>query len=400
MSRKNGRGTMIHKSYRGAVAPIFLVLAFLTGCAMNPATVTPTPITTVTATSGIQQNAVTGKQFTAPFSATVTTSTTLGGTATPVAGITVTFTVLPTGVAAGAFANGANFTTATTDANGVAVSSAYTTTPPIVLVNPFTANAYPGTYNVIASVGTSQTTALFNLANTLQPAPISVSGGTPQSTSINSQFASSLSVSVKDASGNSVGAQLPVTFTAPDGWFTDTDLPTTTALTNASGVATSAPYVAGPNVGGFYPVTASTIDGDGSTATFTLSNTLAPATITPGAGATPQSTPNGTPFAVPLSVTVMDGSTPPKPVTNAYVTFTAPSFSFVTPPTTPPTPTAPSGTFVGGNTSISVWTDGSGVADAGTFTANALAGGPYTVTATVVVSSGNTLTAKFALTNQ
>ena len=395
MSRKNGRGTMNHKSYRGAAAPIFLVLAFLTGCAMNPATVTPTPITTVTATGcpvsgpcGIQQNALVSTAFTAPFSATVTTSTTPGGTATPVAGITVTFTA-PGAGAGGNFANGSPTMTATTDATGVAVSST------------FTANAVVGTYNVIASVGTSQLTALFNLANVLQPAAMSPAGGAPQSTSISTQFASPLSVAVKDPTGTkSVGAQLPVTFTAPDGWFTDTDLPTTTALTNANGVATTAPYVASGKVGGLYTVTASTIDGDGSTASLTLSNTITPATITPDAGTTPQSTPNGTPFAIPLSVTVMDGSTPPKPVTNAYVTFTAPSFSFVTPPTTPPTPTAPSGTFVGGGTSISVWTDGSGVADAGTFTANALAGGPYTVTATVVVSSGNTLTAKFALTNQ
>jgi hypothetical protein len=381
MSRKNGRGTMIHKSYRGAAAaPIFLVLAFLTGCAMNPATVTPTAITTVTATSGIQQNTTLNHAFTAPFAATVTTSTTPGGTATPVAGITVTFTA--PGAGAGGTFGGNTFATATTDATGLATSPT------------FTSNGNVGTYNVIASVGSSQSTALFNLANTLQPAPISVTGGTPQSTSINSQFASSLSVSVKDAVGNSVGAQLPVTFTAPDGVFIDTNMPTTTALTNASGVATSAPYVASGTVGGPYTVTASTIDGDGSTATFTLSNTLMPASITPDAGTTPQSTPNGTPFAIPLSVTVMDGSTPPKPVSNAYVSFSAPSFTVKA-----GVDSTSSGTFVGGGTSISVWTDANGDANAGTFTANTLPGA-YTVTATVVVSSGNTLTAKFALTNQ
>jgi hypothetical protein len=392
MSRKNGRGTMIQKSYRGAVAPIFLVLAFLTGCATNPATVTPTAITTVAPTGclpanpcWIQQNAVVNVAFTAPFSATVTTSTTPGGTATPVAGVTVTFSA-PGAGAGGNFGNGTPTTTATTDAKGIAVSST------------FTANGTVGTYNVIASVGTSQLTALFNLANTYVPAAISPSGGTPQSTSLSTQFANTLAVAVKDAGGNSVGAQLPVTFTAPDGMFTDSDKPTTTALTNASGVATSAPYVAS-SVEGKYTVSASvTVASVTHTTTLDLSNTIVPASITPGAGTTPQTAAISTPFAIPLSVTVMDGSTPPKPVTNAVVAFAAPGFSI---PTNPPgPPTAASGTFADtGTVNTNVWTDGSGVAIAPTFTANALAGG-YTVTATVVVKSGTTLTAKFALTNQ
>jgi hypothetical protein len=46
------------------------------------------------------------------------------------------------------------------------------------------------------------------------------------------------------------------------------------------------------------------------------------------------------------------------------------------------------------------WTNASGVATAAVFTANSKAGGPYTVTATVVVSQGTTLTAKFSLTNK
>jgi hypothetical protein len=249
---------------------------------------------------------------------------------------------------------------------------------------------------VIASVAGTTSTALFNMANTLQPAPISVGGGTPQSTTFSTQFANSLSVTVKDSGGNPVGANLPVTFTAPDGVFTNDNDVKTTVLTNASGVANSGPYVASAVVGGQYTVTATTA-GDPATATFTLSNTIMPATITTNAGTTPQSTTAGTAFAIPLSVTVMDGSTPPVPVPNAVVTFTAPAFTL----DSHSVPSAASGAFADSTTiTTTAWTDANGVATAAAFYANTLAGGPYNVSATVVVKSGTTLSVNFALTNQ
>jgi hypothetical protein len=151
------------------------------------------------------------------------------------------------------------------------------------------------------------------------------------------------------------------------------------------------------------------------TADFTLSNTIKPAVITPVAGSTPQTTTSGTPFANLLSVTVVDATTPvPLPVVGAYVTFTAPSFTL----NSSNVPSTSSGLFWDSATmlydlpSVSVWTDASGtasppVAPAGTnFEANALPG-TYNVTASVVVSSGTTLSTDnetpkndFVLTNQ
>lgn len=380
-SRKNGRGTMIRTPYWGVLASILIAIAFLTGCNSTPATVTQSPVTTVLANSPSQQYTVINTPFASTLSVTVTTGP-IGTVGTPVVGATVTFSA-PGAGAGGAF-SGSTSVTAPTNSSGVAVS-------PI-----FTANGTVGTYNIIASVASTTSTALFNMANTLVPAPITVSGGSPQSTSFGTQFASTLSVTVKNASGSPVGANLPVTFTAPDGYFTDTDAVTTTALTNASGVATSTPYVASGTVGGLYSVTASTVDSDPSTATFTLSNTIVPATNTASAASTPQTTTSGTAFPAALSVTVLDGSTPPVPVSNALVTFTAPAFTV----NTSGVDSTSSGTFADtGTVTTNVWTDSSGVATAPTFTANTLKGGPYTVSATVVVKSGTTLTAKFSLTN-
>ncbi len=378
MSGKNRRGSMIRTSSWGALASMFLAIAFLTGCSSTPQTPPATQLVTIAPNTPIAQNALVNTQFGSVLSATVLSN----GTA--VAGTTVTFSAPGSG-AGGTFAGGNPTATGTTDSTGTATSPA------------FTANGTVGTYNVIASAPSTQATALFSLSNTLQPEAIAVAGGSPQSTSASAQFASVLSVTVKNGS-LVVGSGLPVTFSAPDGYFTDTDLTSSTVLTNSSGVAVSAPYVASGVVGGQYSVTASTIDGDAATATFTLSNTITPAAITPAAGTTPQSTTNGTAFGTALSVTVVDGSTPPVPVSNAVVTFTAPSFTLSS--ATPPVPSASSGTFADtGTVTTNVWTDGSGVATAPTFTANTLAGGPYNVTATVVVKSGTTISATFSLTN-
>jgi hypothetical protein len=378
MSGKNRRGAMIRKSCWGALASMFLAIAFLTGCSSTPQTPNPTQLVTITPNTPIVQNTTLNAAFSSVLSATVMSN------GAPVVGATVTFSAPGSG-AGGTFPGGNSTGTGTTNASGIATSPT------------FTANGTAGTYNVIASTASTQATALFSLSNTYQPEAISVAGGTPQSTSASTQFASVLSVTVKNGT-QAVGSGLPVTFTAPDGMFTDTDLPTSTVLTNSSGVATSAPYVASAVVGGQYSVVASTIDGDAATATFTLSNTITPAVITASGASTPQSTTAGSPFATALSVTVVDGSTPPVPVSNALVTFTAPSFTLSS--ATPPVPSASSGTFADtGTVTTNVWTDASGVATAPTFTANTLAGGPYNVTATVVVKSGTTLSTTFSLTN-
>lgn len=408
-SRKHGGENMIRKAYWGVLASIVLILALGTGCSTTAATPPATAVITVTASGAYQQNAVVGTAYTAPFSVLVTTVTPPSTTPAPVgAGVVVTFTA-PGAGAGGTFANGQTFISTTTNASGVASTSA----------SAFTANGTIGTYNVIAASPSTESTATFDCANTQLPTLISTAGGTPQSTTEGTQFNSQLSVTVKDAANASVGAQLVVTFTAPDGTFADTGTNITTALTNSSGVATAAAYTASSVVSGVTPYNVVATAENGLSVDFILSNTILPAAITPVAGSTPQGTVSGTVFATPLSVTVVDASTPPNPVVGAYVTFTAPSFSYVTPPTIPPTPTASSGLFWDTATSaydlssVSVWTDATGTATAPAFQANTLpsTGGPpptpYSVTASVSVKSGTTLstnnetpTVNFLLTNQ
>jgi uncharacterized repeat protein (TIGR01451 family) len=90
-----------------------------------------------------------------------------------------------------------------------------------------------------------------------------------------------------------------------------------------------------------------------------------PASITINSGVTPQSAPIGTAFAVPLAVTVKDAGS--AVIANYSVVFTAVAGG-----------SGQSGTFSNSTNTITVSTNGSGVATAGTFTANGTAGS-YTV---------------------
>ena len=260
---------MIRKSYWGVAAlMLLLALSFTTSCSSSPATAMLAAPTTVTSDAPFSQSASMNTPFPSTFSATVTTNN------SPISGVVVTFTA-PGAGAGGTFANGQNSTTATTDASGVATSST------------FTANGTTGTYIVVASAQGTQSTSLYRVANTLVPATITATGGTPQSAAVSG------------------------------------------------------------------------------------------------------------PFAVPLQATVLDSSS--QPVINAAVTFAAPSFTL----DANNVPSTASGTFLDyGTVTSTVWTDSNGVATAPLFTANALAGGPYTVSATVVVSGTTTLSANFSLTNQ
>jgi len=401
MIRENGRNIMIRKAYWGVLASILVALAFATGCSSTSATPPPVPITTVTipSTAVPGQNAVINTGYAAPLTVLVATN------GVPVSGVPVTFSApITTTGATGIFSSsGSTSMTATTDANGLATSSAFNTATPPALVHPFVANGLPGTYVVIASTVGSTSTAQFSMFNTLQPQGITVAAGSPQSTSFSTQFNSQLAVTVTHG-GSSVGQGLPVTFlnASSNGIFADTQTNTTVAITNTNGVATAAPFIADATVtgaGGQYTITATTIDNDPNSATFTLSTTIVPASITAAGSSTPQTVAVSTPFA-PLTVTVMDGSTPPKPVGGALVVFSAPSFTI---PTTPPgPPTAASGTFAdSGTTTTTAWTDASGVATAAVFTANAKAGG-YNVSATVFanITGTTSLSTNFALTNQ
>jgi hypothetical protein len=105
------------------------------------------------------------------------------------------------------------------------------------------------------------------------PASVTATGGTPQSTAVNTAFATALEATVKDSGGFGVPS-IVVTFTLPgsgaSGTFPGAVL-TANATTNASGIATS-PIVTANAIAGSYNATA-TAPGVATPANFALTNT-------------------------------------------------------------------------------------------------------------------------------
>ncbi len=194
---------------------------------------------------------------------------------------------------------------------------------------------------------------------------LAATGGTPQSTIINTNFASPMQATVTE-SGNAVSG-VTVIFTAPgsgaSGLFAASA--TATATTNASGVANSPTFTANGTIG-TYNVTGG-IGSTVPTVNYAMTNTGPAASITATAG-TPQNTLVGQAFATPLQATVRDsGGTP---VFGVTVTFTVTANA------------GTSGTFPGNATSATAVTNINGQATAPTLTANNV-GGTFTVNATV-----------------
>ena len=155
-----------------------------------------------------------------------------------------------------------------------------------------------------------------------------------------------------------------------------------------TGIAVSPAFTSNGTPGSF--IVQASAEGTTSTAIFSLDNTQPPVTFTSTAG-DGQTATVSTKFGTALTAKVVDGSG--NAIAGIVVTFTAPS-------------TGASGAFVDSlsNTTTAI-TNSSGVATAATFTANATAGGPYTVAATVPVVQSSTpandtwLTTNFSLTN-
>jgi len=207
------------------------------------------------------------------------------------------------------------------------------------------------------------------------PATIKATGGTPQSVTVNKNFANLLLATVQDASAHPVSGVL-VTFNPPTTGASGIFACGNTAVTNASGIATAQVFTAN-TIAGKYTVTAKASALTTSPGFVMTNNPGPPASITATAG-TPQSAPVNTAFATNLAATVTDvyGN----PVPNNTVTFSAPT-------------SGASGSFAGGVNTAK--TNSTGVATAAVFTANTVAGS-YTVTAgtgTLTTNPG------FALTN-
>jgi len=318
----------------------------------------------IAAASGTPQSQAIRGAFVAPLVATVTEN------GLPVSFVTVTFSAPSTG-AGGVFANtGTNTTTTMTDASGSATSGV------------FVANGTTGTYKVTASAQGAPSPAGFSLTNTTGPTAVLTSGGDVQSAAINSTFAARLLAKVVDGGQHPVERAI-VVFTAPatgaSGKFADTGTNTTSATTDASGVATAAAFTAN-SIAGSDTVTAA-VAGVSTPAIFNLTNSAgSPKTIVAESG-TPQIAGINTAFAAPLVAAVFDSYS--NPASGVPVTFSAPTHSA-------------SGTFANGLTTETDTTDANGVATSTVFTANDTTGGPYTVTAAV---AGVGTTADFALTN-
>jgi len=327
--------------------------------ATSPVTVTQVPAT-INITAGNNQSVTIGSALPVNLAVTV-----LDADGVAINGATVTFTAPATG-ASGTFAGGTNVKTATTNSAGLATATVFTT------------NFVAGSYSISAAAGSISK----NFSVTNNPGPASImtanAGTTPQSATINTAFANALAVTVTDAHNNPVSG-VAIQFTAPgsgaSGLFSNSSTQFQ-PMTNASGVAT-APFTANGIAGGPYSVTAAA---SGLTQlSFSLTNlTGAVASITANAGTTPQSATVNTAFANALAVTVKDAGT--NPISGANVVFTAPS-------------TGASGTFSNSTNTITVPTNGLGVASA-PFTANGTAGGSYSVSAMV-----GGLAASFSLTN-
>jgi len=354
---------MNHQARYAAMLAICLLA--LVGCSSVRPVINTSPVIAVVAMSGTPQAHEVNGVFGSPLVAMVTNN------GLPAAGVLVMFTAPTTG-AGGTFANTNTATTAvTTNASGLATTAL------------FTANGAAGTYAVNALASGATIPASFTLTNTIgAPATIQPTSGMTQNAPINGTFLPFI-VTVVDGGGNPVSNAV-VTFTAStsssgaSGTFASDGTNTETDTSAANGVATSSVFTANGTSGSYtLNVAVGTVS-----INITLTNSAAPASIA-ATGSTTEGATINTAFA-PLSVLVLDSSTPPNPVKGAAVTFAV-----------QPASNGASGTFNGGAATEMDSTDTQGTATASTFTANGITGS-YTVTATV---SGLT-PVTFNLTNQ
>jgi hypothetical protein len=205
------------------------------------------------------------------------------------------------------------------------------------------------------------------------PNELILGGGTPQTAQLNTAFEIPLQVALANSNGCPVTTSVvgtPVTFTAPSsgasGSFATSGTNTVTVGADVSGNA-SAPTFTANDTAGSYTVTATSADGSVS---FSMTNSAPgkPATITVGVAAS-EATKTGTRFAIRLAVTVTDALG--NDVPGVFVTFTAPA-------------KGASGRFAtrAHARTVSVQTDGRGIAVAPPFIANAKPGG-YIVIASI-----------------
>jgi protocatechuate 3,4-dioxygenase beta subunit len=322
---------------------------------------------TFTAAGPTEQSATVLGRYAAPLQATV-----LDAGGQPVQGASVTFALGVGTYGAGAsFIGGGAQATTRTDATGRASSPA------------LLANAVAGPFTATASAEGLVEPVVYALRNTAAKTVLAATARAGQTATVTAAYRRPLQVRLLDGDGHPVeGASVAFTLGASAsgagasfaGGGTQG-----TALTNASGLATSPSFRAGGTAGRF--TATATTAGVTQPVSFSLRNVAGrPATIAAGVAAT-ESTPVSSRFPIRLAVTVTDANN--NPVRGARVVFTAPA-------------RGPRGHFRHGARTVQVTTSASGTAVAPVFTAGRLPGG-YVVTATV---TGAKRAAAFALVNE
>jgi len=303
----------------------------------------PGPAASIVATDGVNQTTRVNTPFPSFLRVVVR-----DGAQNGVPNALVRFTYPLTGPS-GRFENGVD--TVRTDDFGFATSSR------------FIANTRAGSFVVRASTDGVAQPADFQLRNTAtSPLTIVATGGSPQATQVNTLFPLRLQAMVKDTFDNPVPNAI-VTFTPPSSGPGGSFEGSNSVLTNDSGVAVSNPFRANSIAGSYF--VRGEVQGLNATVNYNLTNTTgAPGSITIVAGRTQTAVVNSV-FDTAFSVLVTDNFN--NPVSGVDVTFTAPT-------------TGASGSFAGGATSMVVQTLANGIATAGAFRANTIAGS-YTVTA-------------------
>ena len=314
-------------------------------------------------------------------------------TGEPLAGVGISFQINSDapGGAAGTFSTSggtAGPVVVTTDADGRAFA------PSVV------ANTHAGSFTLRATpsgVSSSQF-VLFNLTNRPgPPANLAITLGSNQTTVVGTPFPSPLKVAVSDAYGNPTagvgvrftspasgsGSGVPGAFFGPDGTFASVVV----VNTDASGEAVVNKLWANGVVGSFNLVVSLAESGAGtaSPVNFVLTNRAGPpASVTVVAGNNQRAN-VGAAFGTQLALSVKDAYG--NPLSGQRVNFSVPS-------------TGASGTWATTDaTTLSVTTDGNGLALAPVLRANSQAGS-YTVEATVVNANGSPVASTvFNLTN-
>jgi adhesin/invasin len=249
----------------------------------------------------------------------------------------------------------------------------------------------------LASFGGPAPAAADSCPTSNRPNELTLAGGTPQTSKLNTPFADMFQVTLANTNGCPITTQVAgsaVTFTAPSsgasGTFSASGSSAITVGTNAAGAAGAPPFTANGNTGS-YTITASS---DYGSVSFWLTNTAAgiASSITAGAS-TSQSATAGSRYAQPLQATVLDANG--NPVEGVSVTFALGSSTGGAGGGAGSTASVAGASFNGGQAQATEVTNVSGIATSPLFTANSTAG-VFTATA---ATAGVVEPASFSLDN-